>query len=352
MNVFTLVHVVISLLAIATGLVVVFGLLTGKPFDRWTAVFLATTVATSVTGFGFPADRVLPSHIVGGISLVLLAAAIYARYARHLSGIWRSVYAVGAVSSLYLNLFVLVVQAFLRVPRCVPWRQRSPSRRFRWRSSSSSRSPFWSASPRRSGSAACPAPSRTRNAAMTNASLIVSNARITTMDATAPEASALAVRDGRFLAVGSAADVDAHRGPGTLALDAAGRRIVPGLNDSHIHVIRGGLNYNLELRWDGVPSLADALRMLKEQAARTPPPQWVRVVGGWSEFQFAERRMPTLAGDQRRRRRRRRCSCSISTIARWLNGAALRARRLYEGHARPARRDDRARPHGAIRPGC
>jgi len=115
-NVFTLVHVVISLLAIATGLVVVFGLLTGKPLDRWTTVFLATTVATSVTGFGFPADRVLPSHIVGGISLVLLAAAIYARYARHLSGVWRSVYAAGAVSALYLNLFVLVVQAFLRVP--------------------------------------------------------------------------------------------------------------------------------------------------------------------------------------------------------------------------------------------
>ncbi|WP_163616685.1 amidohydrolase family protein, partial [Klebsiella pneumoniae] len=68
----------------------------------------------------------------------------------------------------------------------------------------------------------------------------------------------------------------------------------PGLNDSHLHLIRGGLNYNLELRWEGVPSLADALRMLKEQALRTPSPQWVRVVGGWTEFQFAERRMPTL----------------------------------------------------------
>lgn len=67
-----------------------------------------------------------------------------------------------------------------------------------------------------------------------------------------------------------------------------------GLNDSHLHLIRGGLNYNLELRWEGVPSLADALRMLKEQALRTPSPQWVRVVGGWTEFQFAERRMPTL----------------------------------------------------------
>ena len=73
-----------------------------------------------------------------------------------------------------------------------------------------------------------------------------------------------------------------------------GRTVIPGLNDSHIHVIRGGLNYNMELRWDGVPSLADALEMLKEQARRTPPPQWVRVVGGWSEFQFAEKRLPTL----------------------------------------------------------
>src|SRR5205085_10040099 len=71
--------------------------------------------------------------------------------------------------------------------------------------------------------------------------------------------------------------------------------VIPGLNDSHLHVIRGGLNFNMELRWDGVPSLADALRMLKDQAKRTPPPQWVRVVGGWTEFQFAERRMPTLA---------------------------------------------------------
>jgi len=85
-----------------------------------------------------------------------------------------------------------------------------------------------------------------------------------------------------------------QRGPATKVIDLQGRRVVPGLNDSHLHVIRGGLNYNMELRWDGVPSLADALRMLKEQAQRTPPGQWVRVVGSWSEFQFAERRMPTL----------------------------------------------------------
>ena len=82
--------------------------------------------------------------------------------------------------------------------------------------------------------------------------------------------------------------------PKSEMIDLGGRTVIPGLNDSHMHPIRGGLNYNMELRWDGVPSLADALRMLKEQAARTPPPQWVRVVGGWTEFQFAERRMPTL----------------------------------------------------------
>jgi predicted amidohydrolase YtcJ len=84
------------------------------------------------------------------------------------------------------------------------------------------------------------------------------------------------------------------RGPATQVIDLAGQRAIPGLNDSHLHVIRGGLNFNMELRWDGVPSLADALRMLREQARRTPSPQWVRVVGGWTEFQFAERRMPTL----------------------------------------------------------
>jgi predicted amidohydrolase YtcJ len=82
--------------------------------------------------------------------------------------------------------------------------------------------------------------------------------------------------------------------PLTRLVDLGGHTVIPGLNDSHLHVIRGGLHYNLELRWDGVPSLADAMRMMREQALRTPAPQWVRVVGGWTEFQFAERRMPTL----------------------------------------------------------
>jgi predicted amidohydrolase YtcJ len=127
------------------------------------------------------------------------------------------------------------------------------------------------------------------------AEVIVLNARVTTLSDNQPSASALALRGGRFIAVGSDELVLKLRGHATTVIDAGGRRIIPGLIDSHTHVIRGGLNYNLELRWEGVPSLATALRLLREQVARTPAPQWVRVIGGWSEFQFAEKRMPTLA---------------------------------------------------------
>ena len=127
-----------------------------------------------------------------------------------------------------------------------------------------------------------------------HANTILLNGRFHTVDRTQPLASAVAIADGKFLAVGDVEEVMRHRGPATQVIDLAGRTVIPGLNDSHLHLIRGGLNYNLELRWEGVPSLADALRMLKEQALRTPNPQWVRVVGGWTEFQFAEKRMPTL----------------------------------------------------------
>jgi predicted amidohydrolase YtcJ len=126
------------------------------------------------------------------------------------------------------------------------------------------------------------------------ADLIIDNAKIATQDAKRSFAHAVAIKDGRFLFVGTSEGVSAHRGPQTMVIDAGGRTIIPGLNDSHLHLIRGGLSYNLELRWDGVPSLADAMGMLKDQAQRTPPGQWVRVIGGWGEFQFAERRMPTL----------------------------------------------------------
>lgn len=125
------------------------------------------------------------------------------------------------------------------------------------------------------------------------ADTILYNAKIAT-NAAPSFVEALAITDGKIFATGTEREIFRLRGPATRVIDGKGRTIIPGLNDSHMHPIRGGLNYNMELRWDGVPSLADALRMLKEQAARTPAPQWVRVVGGWTEFQFAERRMPTL----------------------------------------------------------
>jgi len=124
--------------------------------------------------------------------------------------------------------------------------------------------------------------------------LILINGRIATVDHSRPFAEAVAIQNGRFISVGSNEEIMRLRASNTETIDLGGRTVIPGLNDSHMHPIRGGLNYNMELRWDGVPSLADAMRMLKEQAQRTPPPQWVRVIGGWTEFQFAERRMPTL----------------------------------------------------------
>ena len=120
------------------------------------------------------------------------------------------------------------------------------------------------------------------------------NGKIATQDEARSFVTALAVRDGRICAAGADGMVLGYRGERTQVVNLQGRTVIPGLNDSHLHIIRGGLNFNMELRWDGVPSLADALRMLKEQVARTPAPQWVRVVGGWNEFQFAERRGPTL----------------------------------------------------------
>ena len=123
--------------------------------------------------------------------------------------------------------------------------------------------------------------------------VIVHNAKIAT-NSIPSFVEAIAIQGSKISATGKSDEILRLRGPATRVIDAKGRTVIPGLNDSHMHPIRGGLNYNMELRWDGVPSLADALRMLKEQAARTPPPQWVRVVGGWTEFQFAERRMPTL----------------------------------------------------------
>src|SRR4030088_1713783 len=125
------------------------------------------------------------------------------------------------------------------------------------------------------------------------ADTILHNARIAT-NRLPSFVDALAITDGKITATGNARDIFRLRGPATTVIDANRRTVIPGLNDSHMHPIRAGLSYNMDLRWDGGPSVADALRMLKDQAQRTAPPQWVRVIGGWTEFQFAERRMPTL----------------------------------------------------------
>jgi predicted amidohydrolase YtcJ len=128
-----------------------------------------------------------------------------------------------------------------------------------------------------------------------SADLILRNGRFTTLDTSNPSAGAVAVANGVFTAVGREEDVMPLADTSTSVIDLKGRRVLPGLIDNHCHMIRGGLSYNLELRWDGVRSLADAMAMLKRQVSITPPPQWVRVVGGFTEQQFAEKRLPTLA---------------------------------------------------------
>jgi predicted amidohydrolase YtcJ len=125
------------------------------------------------------------------------------------------------------------------------------------------------------------------------ADLILYNAKIAT-NGNPSFVEAIAITEGKISALGTNEEIVRLRGPNTRVIDGNKRTVIPGLNDSHMHPIRGGLNYNMELRWDGVPSLSEALAMLKDQARRTPAPQWVRVVGGWTEFQFEERRMPTL----------------------------------------------------------
>ena len=128
----------------------------------------------------------------------------------------------------------------------------------------------------------------------TQPELILCNGRITTLDRTNPVATAVAIANGRFIAVGSDAEVMQLAGSATRVIDLNGHPMLPGLIDNHTHVIRGGLNYNMELRWDGVRSLAVAMEMLRQQVAITPAPQWVRVVGGFTEHQFEEKRLPTL----------------------------------------------------------
>ncbi len=152
---FTRLHVVISLIGIASGLIVVFGMMSGVRRDGWTTLFLWTTVLTSVTGFGFPVEHLLPSHKVGIISLIVLAVVFVARSRAH-SGSWRWIYVIGSVFALYLNVFVLVAQLFQKVPTLAalaPTQSELPSSS---RSSRSSRSSCGSRSRRRSGSGSRP----------------------------------------------------------------------------------------------------------------------------------------------------------------------------------------------------
>src|SRR5712664_2283619 len=129
---------------------------------------------------------------------------------------------------------------------------------------------------------------------MSSPDLILHRGLFTTLDRGNPTASAVAIKDGLFAAVGNDREIMKLRGPSTKVIDLRGRRVLPGLIDNHLHIIRGGLSFNMELRWDGARSLADALAMLKKQVAITPPPQWVRVVGGFTEHQFVEKRLPTI----------------------------------------------------------
>ena len=131
--------------------------------------------------------------------------------------------------------------------------------------------------------------------AQTSPDLIVHNAKVTTLQRDGQEAQAFAARGEKIVAVGGEADIMELRSANTRVVDAGGRRVIPGLNDSHLHLVRGARDYNLELRWDGLESLQRGLQMISEQAMRTPKGQWVRVVGGWSPYQFREKRMPTIA---------------------------------------------------------
>ena len=182
------------------------------------------------------------------------------------------------------------------------------------------------------------------------ADAILYNGRITTMDPDQPEASAVAIAGSLIKAVGSDADMLALKDAQTKIIDLGGQRVIPGLIDSHTHIIRQGNNFAMELRWDEVPSLADGLAMLKAQAQRTPAGQWIRVVGGWSADQFAERRLPTLE--------------EINAVApdvpvyvlhlydrAWLNKAALRALGIDNHFYEPfvsgrLERDDDGNPTG------
>src|SRR5829696_1953752 len=157
----------------------------------------------------------------------------------------------------------------------------------------------------------------------TPADTLIVNARIATLDPKQPNAEAIATKGERIVAVGSEAELSSFKGEKTKVIDAGRRVVIPGLNDAHTHFIRGGLTYTNEVRWDGVPSLAEGMRRVREQARRTPAPHWVQVIGGWTWAQFAEKRFPTLeeinaaTGDT---------PCMVMHLydRAWLNRAAIR----------------------------
>ncbi|GAB4200254.1 MAG: amidohydrolase [Wenzhouxiangellaceae bacterium] len=202
-----------------------------------------------------------------------------------------------------------------------------------------------------SGTAMASQVSREESPAPAEAELILHNGRITTLNPQQREASAIAIAGGKVMAVGDDASILALGGSATRHIDLRGRRVIPGLNDSHTHLIRGGLNYNMELRWENVPTVADALELLRAQAARTPAPQWVRVVGGWSEFQFKERRMPTLEEVNRAAPETPVFILHLYSRA-LLNRAALRALGMDQNTPDPPGgtivRDDRGQPTGLL----
>jgi predicted amidohydrolase YtcJ len=155
------------------------------------------------------------------------------------------------------------------------------------------------------------------------ADTLLVNGRITTLDPKQPNAEAIAIRGERIVAVGNAGELEKYRGPNTRVVNLERRVVIPGLNDGHTHFIRGGLTYTNEVRWDGVPSLEEGMRRVREQARRTPAPHWVQVIGGWTWAQFREKRFPTLdeinaaSGDT---------PCMIMHLydRAWLNRAAIR----------------------------